>query len=154
MTDPVKITMAEKAELVDRMVNLVDDVRRMVDETVRVVMVTIPPRFVKPCCKEHMTDEDVWLLDGLRRDVNREISDELTDRKLCVDIVEWWTLLGESDDLTITDIRKRDFLDNDNVHLKKRANTLAAEILCTRILERRGAGESGPGTTGKRRRVE
>jgi hypothetical protein len=43
MTDPVKITMAEKAELVDRMVNMVDDVRRMVDETVRVAMVTIPP---------------------------------------------------------------------------------------------------------------
>jgi hypothetical protein len=126
----------------------------MVDESVRVVVVTIPPRFVKPCCKEHMTDEDAWLLDGLRRDVNREINYELTDRKLGVDIVEWWMLLGESDDRTIMDIRKRDFLDNDNVHLKKRANTLAAEILCTRILERGGASESGPGTTGKRRRVE
>jgi hypothetical protein len=154
MTDPVKITMAEKAELVDRMANMVDDVRRMVDETVRVVMVTIPPRFVKPCCKEHMTDEDVWLLGGLRRDVNREIRDELTDRKLDVDIVEWWTLLGESDDLTITDIRKRDFLDSDNVHLKKRANGLAAEIMCTRLLEKKGMGESGQGTSGKRRRVD
>jgi hypothetical protein len=101
-----------------------------------------------------MTDEDVWLLDGLRRDVNREIRDEVTDRKLKVDIVEWWTLLGENDDLTITDIRKRDFLDNDNVHLKKRANSLAAEVLCTRFLERGGASESGPGTSGKRRRME
>jgi hypothetical protein len=88
MTDPVKITMAEKAELVDRMVNFVDDVRSMLDETVKVVMVTVPPRFVKLCCKDHMTDEDVWLLDGLRRDVNREIRDKVTDRKLKVDIVK------------------------------------------------------------------
>ncbi len=109
---------------------------------------------MKPCCKDNMTDEDVWLLDGLSRDVNREIRDEVTDRKLKVDIVEWWTLLGENDDLTITDIRKRDFLDNDNVHLKKRANSLAAEVLCTRFLEWGGASESGPGTSGKRRRVE
>jgi hypothetical protein len=78
----------------------------------------------------------------------------LTDRKLDVDIVEWWTLLGEKDDLTITDIRKRDFLDSDNVHLKKRANGLAAEIMCTRILEKKGTGESGQGTSGKRRRVD
>jgi hypothetical protein len=146
--------MAEKAELVDRMVNLIEDIRRTVDESVRVVLVTIPPRFVRPCCKGHMTDEDVWLLDGLRRDVNREIKDELTDRKLGVDVVDWWVLLGESDDLTITDIRKRDFLDSDNVHLKKRANILAADILCTRLLERGGAVESGSVAIGKRRRVE
>ncbi len=65
-----------------------------------------------------MTDEDVWLLDGLRRDVNREIRDEVTERGLKVEVIEWWTILGEGDDLTISDIRKRDFLDSDNVHLK------------------------------------
>jgi hypothetical protein len=154
MTDPVKITMAEKAELVDRMVNLIEDIRRTVDESARVAFVTIPPRFVRPCCKEHMTDEDVWLLDGLRRDVNREIKDELTDRKLDVDIVDWWMLMGESDDLNITDIRKRDFLDSDNVHLKKRANTLAADVLCTRFLGRGGTSECGTVATGKRRKVD
>ncbi len=66
----------------------------------------------------------MWLLDGLRRDVNREIRDEVTDRKLKVEIIEWWTLMGEKEDLTITDVRRRDFLDSDNVHLKKRANNL------------------------------
>ncbi len=154
MTDPVKITMAEKVELVDRMVNFVDDVRSMLEETVKVVMVTVPPRFLKPCCKDHMTEEDVWLLDGLRRDVNREIRDEVTDRKLKVEIVEWWSLMGEKDDLTISDIRRRDFLDIDNVHLKKRANSLAAEVLCTRFLEREGTCGSRPRTAGKRRRVD
>jgi hypothetical protein len=62
--------------------------------------------------------------------------------------------MGEKDELTITDIRRRDFLDSDNVHLKKRANNLAAEVLCTRLLERGGTCEGGPGTAGKRRRVD
>jgi hypothetical protein len=154
LTDPVKITMAEKVELVDRMVNFVEEVRGMVGEKAKVVVVTVPPRFVKPCCKEHMTEEDMWLLDSLRRDVNREIRDELVDRKLNVENVEWWMLIGEKDDLTITDIRRRDFLDADNVHLKKRANTLAAEVLCTRFLAREGVSGSGLDSSGKRRRVE
>jgi hypothetical protein len=82
LTDPVKITMAEKVELVDRLVTFVEDLRDMLDDRVRVVVLTVPPKFVKPCCREHMTEEDMWLLDGLRRDVNREIRDEVTERGL------------------------------------------------------------------------
>jgi hypothetical protein len=48
-----------------------------------------------------MTGEDVWLLDGLRRDMNREIRDEIVERGLKVGIIEWWTVLGEKEDLTI-----------------------------------------------------
>jgi hypothetical protein len=143
----------EKVELVDRLVTFVEDIRDMLDDKVRVAVLTVPPRFVRPCCREHMTEEDVWLLDGLRRDVNREIRDEVSERGLKVEVIEWWTLLGERDDLTISDIRKRDFLDSDNVHLKKRANNLAAEVLCTRLRAREGASGSGAETTGKRRRV-
>jgi hypothetical protein len=106
LTDPVKITMAEKVEMVDRMVNFMEDVMKMVGEGTKVMVVTVVPRFVKPCCKDHMTEEDVWLLDGLRRDVNREIRDKLVDRKLNIEIVEWWSLMGQKEDLTITDIRK------------------------------------------------
>jgi hypothetical protein len=102
---------------------------------------------------QESTEEDVWLLDGLRRDVNREIRDKVTERGLKVEVIEWWTILGERDDLTISDIWKRDFLDSDNVHLKKQANNLAAGVLCTRLLAREGVSGSGAETTGKRRRV-
>jgi hypothetical protein len=147
MTDPVKITMAEKVELVDRVVNFVEDMRTLVSENVRVVMVTVPPRFVKPCCKDHMTEEDVWLLDGLRRDVNREKRDEVTDRKLKVETVEWWTLMGEKEDLTISDVRRRDFLDSDNVRLKKRCEQFGCgssvyQVLGARWNERERTGNS------------
>ncbi len=54
LTDPVKITMAEKVELVDRLVTFVEEVRDMMSDKVRVVMLTVPPRFVKPCCRDHI----------------------------------------------------------------------------------------------------
>jgi hypothetical protein len=31
------------------------------------------PRFFRVCGKDHLTDEDVWLTDRLRRDIDREI---------------------------------------------------------------------------------
>jgi hypothetical protein len=46
---------------------------------VKVMYMSMLPRFVGECCKGHMTDEDEWLLDGTRRDVDKEIIDRLTD---------------------------------------------------------------------------
>jgi hypothetical protein len=34
-----------------------------------------------------MTEEDVWLLDGIRRDVNREVKDMLTESGYDGDVV-------------------------------------------------------------------
>ncbi len=134
MTDQVKITMTQKRELVDRMTGFMEELNRVAGDGVRVVWVTIFPRFVKTCCKNHMTDEDVWLLDGVRRDVNREIKDGLAEQGQKVEVVEWWRLLGRDEDTTVTEIRKADWLDGDNVHLKSKMNSMAAEILCNRLL--------------------
>jgi hypothetical protein len=62
LTDPAKITMTEKAELVEKMVDMMVDMKRTVGGggEVRVVHVTLFPRFVEQCCREHMTEEDVW----------------------------------------------------------------------------------------------
>ncbi len=60
MTDPVKITMTEKVELIDGLVDLMTTVKRMVGDKVTVVHVTMFPRFVEQCCRDHMMDEDVW----------------------------------------------------------------------------------------------
>ncbi len=37
-----------------------------------------------------MTDKNVWLLDGLCRDVNRKMKDSLVENGIRVDMVEWW----------------------------------------------------------------
>ncbi len=89
MTDPVRITMTEKAALVEKTVDLVVEVKRTVGEDVRVLYLTMFPRFVDQCRREHMADEDVWLLDGIRRDVNREVKDGLVDSGYDVEVVDW-----------------------------------------------------------------
>jgi hypothetical protein len=56
---------------------------------VKMIWVTMIQRFVKTCCKDHMADEEVWLLlDGLRRDVNRKSKDGLVEKRLKVEVVE------------------------------------------------------------------
>ncbi len=152
LTDPVKINMLEKAELVDRFTDMLQKVKETVGEKVDVVYVTMFPRFVRECCREHMTDEDVWLLDGVRRDVNKDIVDRMTDRGLKVETVERWTLLGASEEMTLSELRRLNCVDDDNVHLRGKANKDAAEIHCYRLFE---IGRSGSRVdmSGKRRRL-
>ncbi len=99
-----------------------------------------------------MTDEDVWLLDGVRRDVNRDIVDRLTDKGSKVETVDWWTLLGAREELTLSEVRRLNCVDDVNVHLRVRANKDAAENLYFRLLE---IWRNGPRVDGssKRRRV-
>jgi hypothetical protein len=47
MTDPVKLTMTEKAELVDRQTEQIGELKDRVGEKVRVLQVTMFPRFVR-----------------------------------------------------------------------------------------------------------
>jgi hypothetical protein len=50
---------------------------------------TMFPQFQRVCCKNHMTDEDVWLLYDVPRDMNREIEDRVVDRGGDLVRVEW-----------------------------------------------------------------
>jgi hypothetical protein len=152
MTDPAKINMIERSELVERFVDMTERVKNMVGDRVTVVHVTMLPRFTKECCRAHMAEEDVWLLDGLRRDVNKEIVDGLKDKQTDIKIMEWWKLLGAKEELTLSELSRMDCVDDDNVHLRKSVNRSAAEILCRRILEM--AAESGrmAGSLKRRRR--
>ncbi len=61
--NPVKISIIEKVELVDRVGDMVMEILKTVGDSVRVIHTTIFPRFFHVCCKLHMTDEKVWLLD-------------------------------------------------------------------------------------------
>jgi hypothetical protein len=148
LTDPVKITMTEKAELVEKMVDMMVDMKRTVGGEVRVVHVTMFPRFVEQCCRDHMTEEDVWLLDGIRRDVNRETKDMLLESGYDIEVVEWWTLTGARSELTVNEVKRSGLIDRDNVHLTKRTNRIAAVSLLNRLLERKESEMS------KRRRME
>ncbi len=96
------------------------------------------PRFIEECCKGHMEDEDVWLFDGIRRDVNREIKEPLVDIDIDIDVVDWWTLMGMRNELTVNELRRSGTVDKDNIHLSVRANRVADAALIHRLMERGG----------------
>jgi hypothetical protein len=148
MTDPVRITMTEKADLVEGMVELIGGIKRTVGDEVRVLHATMFPRFVERCCDDHMTEEDVWLFDGIRRDVNREIKDGLSESVVGVETVDWWTMVGARNEMTVNEIKRFGMVDIDNVHLTRKMNRTAASALMHRLLETRPREEI------KRRRLE
>jgi hypothetical protein len=39
------------------------------------------PRRVTPCCGEHITEEDVWVVDGIRRDMDKDRETDMTVRE-------------------------------------------------------------------------
>jgi hypothetical protein len=78
MTNPRKISMAERRELVDRVTGMIRTIQVSCPEA-EVNYVTMFPRFVNECCSEHMNEEDVWVMDGIRRDVDRDIKEMLAD---------------------------------------------------------------------------
>jgi hypothetical protein len=153
LTDPVKISMMEKAELVEQMVDLLGQVKGLGGNRVRVIHLTMFPCFTRECCRGHMTDEDVWLLDGVRRDVNKDIVDTLTVKDMGVETMEWWTLLGAKDELTLTELRRMNCIDADNVHLTTLVNRSAADILCHRLVDGKETDRRME-NAGKRRRME
>jgi hypothetical protein len=87
-----------------------------------------------------MTDEDVWLLDGIRRDGTREIKDSLVDIDCDIEVIDWWTLIGLRNEPTVTEVRRLGTVDKDNVHLSVCANRSAAASLFNRLMENGRAG--------------
>ncbi len=75
---------------------------------------------------------------------------ETVDSK--VETVDWWTLLGAREEMTLSELRRQNCVDDDNVHLRARANKDAAENLSLRLLELGMSGQRVDGS-GKRRRL-
>ena len=95
-----------------------------------------------------MTGEDVVVMDSVRRDVDWDIVDMLSDMGGQVKVVEWWELVGQLRDLTVTETRTKGIVDSDGVHLSDWANRHAAQVLCDRLAGRDRANNSGGGQGG------
>jgi hypothetical protein len=79
MMEPRRISMCERRELVDGVVVTVREVLTVFLGT-EVWYVTVFPRFVDRCCAEHMTGDDVVVMDGIRRDVDRDVMETVKEQ--------------------------------------------------------------------------
>jgi len=94
LTDPERLSMGEKREVVDRTVELVRRIKQDRPDT-QVLYMTTFPRYLERCCDspKHMTEEDPDTVNGFRRVVDREIVEELSSM-VGVEVVEWWKFDG------------------------------------------------------------
>ncbi len=76
----------------------------------------------------------MWVVDGIRRDVDKDIVEMLMDRNGMVMKVDWWELLAMERDMTMRETKDMNIVDRDGVNLNNRANRCAAVSLCHRIL--------------------
>jgi hypothetical protein len=151
MTEPEKVTMNEKRELIDLVVELF---RRVGDGLpgVQLVYLTMFPRFITRCCSEtgHMTKEDSLVMNGYRKAVDCDIVEELEESG--VQILDWFDLLGWDSEPGLDELLRKDVVCGDGVHLTTKANSFAAVSLCCRIAEVELFVRSSGGA--KRRRVD
>jgi hypothetical protein len=92
------------------------------------------PRFVKECCDTHMTKDDVVVIDGIRRDVDKDIVDGIREQDRTASIMQWWEVIGLDKDMTAEETSDMKVVDHDGVHLTSKANGNAALFICDRLL--------------------
>jgi hypothetical protein len=80
-----------------------------------------------------MTTEDVWMMDGVRRDVDKDIVDLLGDGDDGVNVIDWWDVLGFEGDMSVRETLDMRVVGTDGVHVTERANKCAAASLCIRF---------------------
>jgi hypothetical protein len=136
MTDPRKISMCERRELVDNVAMIVGEVQQAFPMA-EVTYMTIFPRHVEKCCEVHMTDDDLVLMDGIRREVDRDIVEVLREQDGTVRIAQWWEILGLGGDMTPDVTKMKGVVDKDGVHLTDHMNKVAASAIYHRCTGKR-----------------
>jgi len=156
-TEPTRVTLTERRDLTVRMVKLIDSLGDIVDAD-ETLYVTMFPRHVDRCCgrEGHMTEGDCLTMTSVRNDIDKDIREEIKDRKLDCNVLDWWKLLKLDGDCSVQTVREKGLVSEDGVHLSVNANRSAAVVLCHRFLE--GMEEDGwsetASTSSKRQRME
>ena len=133
LREPTKLTMIERGGLVRQ----VGDFVGFCETTflaAKILYVEMAPKHVDLCCadKEHMGEDDVWVLDNQRREIDLEIRRRLGER---VGFVSWHEASGMEKELELAQIRRMGVVCEDGVHLAEKFCRSIAVNLCYRVAE-------------------
>jgi hypothetical protein len=154
LTEPAKVTMGERRQVIDRTVELVVQVQGKFPFA-DVWYMTMFPRHVVRCCDRvnHMSEEDCWMVNGFRRSVDVDVVEELEERVVGVRVLEWWEALGWEEEKSVSEVRKCGMVSEDGVHLTEKMNSIAAVNLCHRLSEIQLLEGSGGEPSGSRKKL-
>jgi hypothetical protein len=126
--------MGEKRQPGDRVVKVLIGAGELFPES-EIVYVTMFPRHVERCCDSegHMTEEDVWVTDGVCRDIDQDVKEIVTDLGQRISVMEWWDMLGLEGEMSVKEVKRLRVVGMDGVHLTPRTNKVAAISLCLSV---------------------
>ena len=128
MTEPVKITLCERAVLAKKVEDLVEFCRDNL-KGCKTTYVGLYPRHVTKSCEDarHMSDDDTWLLHSNRREFDRLVQGRLEGK---CEVVQWWETIGLEKEPELAEVKAKVVVSNDNVHLRREKCKSAAVFLC------------------------
>ena len=133
LREPTKLTMIERGGLVRQVEDFVGFCETTFPET-KLLYVEMTPKHVDLCCKDraHMGEDDVWVLDNQRREIDMEIRRRLGER---VGYVSWHEASGMEKEPDLAQIRRLGVVGEDGVHLSEKFCRSIAVNLCYRVAE-------------------
>ena len=107
--------------------------REVVPEA-RVVYLGMTPRHVEKCCgrEDHMTEDDSWILENQRREMEIEIRRRV--EKDC-EVIPWYEAKGLEKEPELTVVRRMGVVSEDGVHMTEELCRSTAVNLCFRVAE-------------------
>ena len=133
LREPTKLTIKERGGLVRQVEDFVGFCEMTFPET-KILYVEMTPKHVDLYCKDraHMGEDNVWVLDNQRREIDLEIRRRLGER---VGFVSWHEASGMEKEPELTQIRRLGVVGEDRVHLSEKFCRSIAVNLCYRVAE-------------------
>jgi hypothetical protein len=99
--------MRERQDLVAAAGKMVSGIREAIPDA-KIFYLPMFPRHLESCCgaPEHMTEEDVVLVNGFREAVDGDIAEELEEIG-GVEVVEWWEMMGWDEEGTVETLKRK-----------------------------------------------
>ena len=133
LTEPARLSMIERAGVVRLVEELVKVCREAVPEA-RVIYLGMCPRHVEKCCakQEHMTEDDSWILENQRREVDMEVKRRIEKD---IEVVQWFEAKGLEKEPELAAVRRMGVVGEDGVHMSEDMCRSTAVNLCFRLAE-------------------
>ena len=133
LTEPARLSMIERSGVVRMVEELVRVCREAVPEA-RIVYLGMCPRHVERCCarQDHMTEDDSWILENQRREVELEVKLRVEKE---VEVVQWYEVKGLEKEPELAAVRRMGVVGEDGVHMSEDMCRSTAVALCFRLAE-------------------
>ena len=125
--------MIERAGVVRLVEELVKVCREAVPEA-RILYLGMCPRHIEKCCArpEHMPEDDSWILENQRREVEMEVKRRIEKE---TEVVQWYKAKGLDKEPELAAVRRMGVIGEDGVHMSEDMCRSTAVNLCFRLAE-------------------